>query len=235
MIVSIRALPQIGFVFAAALALALGGCGGDDEDEPADHHRGARPRRPAETTATDGPPSRRPGDRDAARRRRRRPAPGTAPPHPRASTGGAGDEEPAQTLALFTGRERADHAARGPGAGVHLDPRGAALRRRQRVRADASASKTITVRDRLQLGVDHLRRPAAGREAGRRADRRQRQRRCVIEADRRSPGPQLTGWPASVRYAAPHERERSPTAHRARRLPGHQRSRRCWSPPIGAR
>ena len=72
---------------------------------PADH-RDHRDRPDTEPTS---------GYRDAAQRRRPRRAPRTAPP-PESQPGGAGDEVPAQTLALFTGRGRAHHAARGAGA-----------------------------------------------------------------------------------------------------------------------
>ena len=55
---------------------------------------------------------------------------------PEGQTGGAGDEEPAQIAGAVHRQGRAHHAAHGPGAGLHLDPRRAALSRRQRVRAD---------------------------------------------------------------------------------------------------
>jgi hypothetical protein len=77
--------------------LALSGCGGDDE-EPATTAATA----PAETAATettptaeDEPAETEPADTGAE----------TEPPEaPEEQPGGAGDEEPARTLALFTGR-----------------------------------------------------------------------------------------------------------------------------------
>jgi hypothetical protein len=78
---------------------AVSGCGGDDE-EPA---TGPATTAPAETAATETTPT--------ARTERQETEPAetgaeTEPPEaPEEEPGGAGDEEPARTLALFTGRD----------------------------------------------------------------------------------------------------------------------------------
>jgi len=79
----------------AALALA-GGCGGDDEDEPAREADG----RTSRTTATETPPA----DTQQAETDREQAAPAPAEPSPEDQQGGAGDEEPARSLASVTGR-----------------------------------------------------------------------------------------------------------------------------------
>jgi hypothetical protein len=95
-------LPVIG---ALALALAFAGCGDDDEPETA----ATSPPSTAETTATEETPTE-PEQTEGA------PAPETepeaesepeietepAPTSPEEQPGGAGDEEPARSLALFT-------------------------------------------------------------------------------------------------------------------------------------
>jgi hypothetical protein len=87
------------FVEAVALALAfvlaLAGCGGDDE-EPAGTT--TAPAEPPAPTATAPEPA--PAPTETAQ-----PPPETAQPQtsPEDQPGGAGDEEPARTLALFTG------------------------------------------------------------------------------------------------------------------------------------
>ncbi len=81
----------------AALAFA-GGCGDDDEDEPA---REAEDRT-SRTTATDIAPA--PGDTESAETDSEQAAPAPAEPAPEEQQGGAGDEEPARSLASVTGR-----------------------------------------------------------------------------------------------------------------------------------
>jgi hypothetical protein len=84
------------------LVLALAGCGGDDEDEPAGTSQApaetseTATRTEPETTETEVDPETEtlPGDGD-----------GTGAGSPESGTGGAGDEEPARTLALFTGED----------------------------------------------------------------------------------------------------------------------------------
>jgi hypothetical protein len=100
MIVSIRSIRKFQLLAAALLALALAGCGGDDEAEP----RASTEPPPASTAETATEPETEPA-----------PAPdpetetlpddgdGTGTGSPESGTGGAGDEEPARTLALFTG------------------------------------------------------------------------------------------------------------------------------------
>jgi hypothetical protein len=98
MIVSIRGLRKL--VPLALVLVAFAGCGGDDEDEP--------------SVATEAPPA-----STAETATETQPEPEAEPePDPETETlpndgdgtgtgengpGGAGDEEPAQTLALFTG------------------------------------------------------------------------------------------------------------------------------------
>jgi hypothetical protein len=82
--------------------LAVSGCGGDDEEaatapaNTAPAETAATETTPAETTPTESePPETEPAETGAE----------TEPPEaPEEEPGGAGDEEPARTLALFTGR-----------------------------------------------------------------------------------------------------------------------------------
>jgi hypothetical protein len=104
MIVSIRSLRKL--VVFPVLLVALAGCGGDDEQEPA-----AAPKTTA--TAETTPPT----DTELDARTETLPDDGDGTgtgnddslgsSHPETQTGGAGDELPAQTLALFTGRNGA--------------------------------------------------------------------------------------------------------------------------------
>ena len=173
MIVSIRSLRKFGVLARAPAALALGG------GAAATTSRAARRARGATVTDEADRHHRRPTtpDRDRrarTRRPRRCPTTATGRARARAAAGGAGDEEPAQTLALFTGQDGqiTPRVVRVPafisirvelrsGDGGHY---ALTLRRR-----------TITVRGRADLRVDQVRRPAARREAGREADRRGRQ------------------------------------------------------------
>jgi hypothetical protein len=98
MIVSIRALRKFVWL-AAVLVLVVGvaGCGGDEEEEP-----------PATTEAT---PTTETTETEEQTTEQAEPDPGTetlpndgdGTSEPENGPGGAGDEEPAQTLALFTG------------------------------------------------------------------------------------------------------------------------------------
>jgi hypothetical protein len=101
MIVSIHSIRKFQVLAAVLLALALAGCSGDDDDEPAGTSEEAATTPTAETgteTETESEPEpdpeteTLPNDGDGT---------GTGPPE--SGTGGAGDEEPARTLALFTG------------------------------------------------------------------------------------------------------------------------------------
>lgn len=99
MIVSIRALRKL--VVFALLALAFGGCGGDDENAPATSTQANAPPT-TETTAptdTESNPATEtlPNDGDGT-------GTGGGTTAPESQTGGAGDEVPAQTLALFTAK-----------------------------------------------------------------------------------------------------------------------------------
>ncbi len=79
----------------AALTLAAG-CGGDDDDEPAREPAD----RPAETTESEAaPPPTDTGTADTTTE-----PVGTPVPSPEEQPGGAGDEEPARSLASITGR-----------------------------------------------------------------------------------------------------------------------------------
>ena len=131
------------------------------------------------------------------------PGPRRRPPRPRTRPGGAGDEVPARVAGAAHRQWRADHAARGAGAGVHLDPRGAALRRRRGPTCCGSAGGRSPSRVGAALGLAPVRRPAARRGAGRAgrppgpgnagADRGHRGARPVGAA------PDLFGWPANLR------------------------------------
>jgi len=93
MIVSIRSIRK--FVPVAAVLLVLAGCGGDEEDPPiatseSDTTVEQTVTSESETTTVDPETETLPNDGD-----------GTS--EPENGPGGAGDEEPAQTLALFSG------------------------------------------------------------------------------------------------------------------------------------
>lgn len=97
MIVSISSIRKSWLpALLLALALALAGCGGDDEDEPVQEQSTVttestvRSETETVTTAPNPETETLPNDGD-----------GTGGPEN--GPGGAGDEEPAQTLALFTG------------------------------------------------------------------------------------------------------------------------------------
>jgi hypothetical protein len=100
MIVSIRSLRKLVPLALLVLALGLAGCGGDDEDEPSAGNEAPTTEETAtektgpviEETEVDPETETLPDDGD-----------GTSEPEPEDGPGGAGDEEPAQTLALFTG------------------------------------------------------------------------------------------------------------------------------------
>ena len=97
MIVSIR--PTRKWLVLATLALAFAGCGGDDEPSPTTERQGTASEATTETTetqATEVHPETEtlPNDGD-----------GTGTGTGESAPGGAGDEEPAQTLALFTGND----------------------------------------------------------------------------------------------------------------------------------
>ena len=73
--------------------LGAAGCGGDDEEESPESSTSTAP--PATQTTPDAPTETSPPDRTTP--------PEEAEPPPEEQPGGAGDEEPAQSLALFTG------------------------------------------------------------------------------------------------------------------------------------
>jgi hypothetical protein len=94
MIVSIRSLRKFGIL--AVVLLAVASCGGDDEPAPASKQQETASEATTATTETrTSEPNHEtltlPDDGDGT---------GTTP---ESGAGGAGDEEPAQTLALFTG------------------------------------------------------------------------------------------------------------------------------------
>jgi len=96
MIVSIRPLRKLVGIALLAAALALGGCGGDDEDQPPAQEQSTTSEAltaTASTTTTDVDPETEtlPNDGD-----------GNGVDTGESGEGGAGDEQPAQTLALFT-------------------------------------------------------------------------------------------------------------------------------------
>jgi hypothetical protein len=95
MIVSIRPLRK--FVFPALLALAIAGCGGDDDDSSAKSKLEVEQKVLTDTTSTQVEPKTEtlPNDGNGNGLEK----------EPESQTGGAGDETPAQTLALFTGKD----------------------------------------------------------------------------------------------------------------------------------
>jgi hypothetical protein len=98
MIVSIRPLRK--FVVLALALLVLGGCGGDDEPTPPATQEGTVSEETTatsepETTAVDPETETLPNDGDGT---------GTGTGTGESGQGGAGDEQAAETLALFTGR-----------------------------------------------------------------------------------------------------------------------------------
>jgi hypothetical protein len=97
MIVSIRPLRK--FVLPALLALAIAGCGGDDDDQSASTPEATAPSTsetaPSTGTEVDPKTETLPNDGNG----------NGLEDEPESQTGGAGDETPAQTLALFTGRD----------------------------------------------------------------------------------------------------------------------------------
>ena len=94
MIVSIRSLRK--FVLPALVALALAGCGGDDDDSSAEKTATVFPETTTSSTTTEVEPKTEtlPNDGNG----------NGLEDEPESQTGGAGDETPAQTLALFTGK-----------------------------------------------------------------------------------------------------------------------------------
>lgn len=96
--------PKLLAALAAALLFAFGGCGGDDDDES---DTGASSPPAAETqpqeTATDEQTATEEQELETETQPEPEPEPETeATPSPEAQPGGAGDEEPARSLALFT-------------------------------------------------------------------------------------------------------------------------------------
>jgi hypothetical protein len=100
MIVSIRSLRKLVPLLLLVLALALAGCGGDDEDEPS-----AGTDSPAETTEETATEESETTTEEAEPNPETETLPndGDGTSDPENGPGGAGDEEPAQTLAMFTG------------------------------------------------------------------------------------------------------------------------------------
>ena len=100
MIVSITPLRKL--VVLPLIALALGGCGGDDEGTSKAPAEATTPSTTETTPKTDTDPNPAtetlPNDGNGN---------GLGTSEPETQTGGAGDEVPAQTLALFTGKNGA--------------------------------------------------------------------------------------------------------------------------------
>ncbi len=107
-----RKLVAAGLV---ALAFAAAGCGGDDE--PASTAPTATAETETETTATVTTPTETQTETAPAETTPATPTETSPEDQP----GGAGDEEPARTLALFTARGGQISAAAGARARVHLD------------------------------------------------------------------------------------------------------------------
>jgi hypothetical protein len=95
MIVSISSVRK--FVLLAVFVLALAGCGGDEEGEPATTSEA-----PTTQTTTESEPTTT-EEAEPNPETETLPNDGDGSSDPENGPGGAGDEEPAQTLALFTG------------------------------------------------------------------------------------------------------------------------------------
>ena len=89
----------VAVALALALVLAPAGCG-DDDEEP--ETVATSPPTTAETTATEEVPTE-PQETEEEPETEPETAPEPPAPSPEAEPGGAGDEEPARSLALFTG------------------------------------------------------------------------------------------------------------------------------------
>ncbi|MBA3261145.1 MAG: hypothetical protein H0T69_01450 [Thermoleophilaceae bacterium] len=93
-------------ILLLTLALAVAGCGGDEEDESSS--RATPDSTPtADTTQTEPEPEAETETTDPDPETETLPDDGDGTGSPESGTGGAGDEEPAQTLALFTGENGA--------------------------------------------------------------------------------------------------------------------------------
>jgi hypothetical protein len=88
---TVNAFTRLCAICLAALVLALAGCGGDDEDEPATTPAATTPTAPANETPT--------VPEEPATATETEPA-----TSPEDQQGGAGDEVPAESQALLTGR-----------------------------------------------------------------------------------------------------------------------------------
>jgi hypothetical protein len=97
--------PRAGLVLA--LALALAGCGGDDEEPTNEAQREptATEPEPAETEARTDERETEPQPEAPTAPEEEPESPGEALPSPEDQPGGARDEEPARSLALFTGED----------------------------------------------------------------------------------------------------------------------------------
>jgi hypothetical protein len=92
---------SLAAVCAVALALALAGCGGDDDEPAATTEAQRSPTATTERTEAETATAETQPEPEAEVEP---PPPTTEPPvSPEDQPGGAGDEEPARTLALFTG------------------------------------------------------------------------------------------------------------------------------------
>lgn len=107
MIVTSRKWLKVWFscLLAAAVVLALAGCGGDDEDEPADTATETRTEETAPAPTASEPedetePEEPQTETEPEPTEREERPPETSPED---APGGAGDEVPARSLALFTG------------------------------------------------------------------------------------------------------------------------------------
>ena len=98
-----RALVRTPLVLAVALLLAVAGCGGDDEEPAATTEAQAPPTAEPAPTVTEEETE--PETEETEPEPEPDPAEPVEPTSPEDQPGGAGDEEPARSLALLTGED----------------------------------------------------------------------------------------------------------------------------------
>jgi hypothetical protein len=93
-------------ILAMGVMLALGGCGGDEEEAPATTATEVTPAPTAEAPTAEAPTAEAPTEtKEAEEPEPSETSPETVPTSPEDQPGGAGDEIPAETLAQFTAED----------------------------------------------------------------------------------------------------------------------------------